>query len=226
MTKYINYLSAGSRVLYDKTCDYVSYYTGYKTYHSIKDDINNHNDNLDNYNNLLQPSLYENEYQTERICPKSGYYETFKFMVSTPTHIVDNIYLGSAFNAASYQTLKNLNIKVIINATSEISEYYPNDFTYLRYSIYDNNKQSIKKYLEEAYNNILFYQKNNTGNILIHCFVGASRSASIVLYYLMKNKSYTFDEALNFLKERRPIVNPTFRLTKDLASSFMENKIL
>ena len=30
---------------------------------------------------------------------------------------------------------------------------------------------------------------------------------------------FSFDNALNFIKEKRIVVNPTFRLTKDLASS-------
>jgi hypothetical protein len=48
-----------------------------------------------------------------------------------------------------------------------------------------------------------------------------------VLYYLMKKglnnqgEPMSHEEALNFLKEKRPIINPTFRLTKDLAKSIM-----
>ena len=41
----------------------------------------------------------------------------------------------------------------------------------------------------------------------------------------MRDKNYTFDEALNFVKQKRPIVNPTFRLTKDLACSIMDSNI-
>ena len=37
---------------------------------------------------------------------------------------------GSAYNAASYYDLKEKNIKMILNVTSEISEYYPDDFEY------------------------------------------------------------------------------------------------
>lgn len=57
--------------------------------------------------------------------------------------------------------------------------------------------------------------------------MGASRSASIVIYYLMKTQKnpdgscFTFDNAFQYLREKRCTVNPTFRLTKDLASSIM-----
>jgi protein-tyrosine phosphatase len=62
--------------------------------------------------------------------------------------------------------------------------------------------------------------------------MGASRSASIVIYYLMKEMKnangddYTFDEAIKFLKEKRFTVNPTFRLTKDLTSSIRAAKTI
>ena len=51
--------------------------------------------------------------------------------------------------------LKDKNIKVIINVTTEISEYYPDEFIYLRYKLYDNNKHSIKHYLEQSYEDII-----------------------------------------------------------------------
>ena len=117
-----------------------------------------------------------------------------------------------------------------MNATTEISDYYPEEFIYLRYKLYDNNKHSIKKYLEQSYSDIKFHQENTSGNILVHCFMGASRSASIVIYYPMRTQKkedgtyYTFDDAISFLKDKRVVVNPTFRLTKDLAQSIMPPK--
>ena len=232
MKKYINYFTAGSKVIYDKTTDYLSYYSWYKN--SVPNDKSlNNNDVLEDYNHLLSIELYQKENITNRIYPHSSYYDVYTVFFSQPTKIIDGLYLGSAFNAASHETLKRLNIKVIINATSEISEYFPNDFIYVRYSLYDNNKHTIKQYLDEAYNVIKSHYdtlKENE-NILIHCFIGASRSASIVIYYLMKTMKhadgapFNFDDALAYVRAKRPIVNPTFRLTKDLASSFINNKI-
>lgn len=227
MWKYLNYINASSKVLCDKTIDYVGYYTGYSE-DSPSEPIDDH-DTLEDYIGVLKIELYENENESMRIYPASGIYNEYATFWSNPTHAIDNIYLGSAFNAASYDLLKELNIKMIINATTEISNYYENseEFAYVRYKLYDNNKNSIKKYLEQSFNDIRQHQKTIGGNILIHCFMGASRSASIVLYYLMRTKkhsdgtSFTFDDAVTYLKNKRITVNPTFRLTKDLASSVM-----
>ena len=225
MKKSINYITSSVKVLYDKTYDYITYYSGSRMPDSEDSDDNDDDDMIQDYDGILKIELYENESNSTRIYPASGYYNEYKTFYSEPTHVIDNIYLGSAFNAATYDTLKKLNIKVIINATSEISNYYPMEFTYIRYRLYDNNKHSIKKYLEQSFNDIQSHQKNTNGNILIHCFMGASRSASIVLYYLMQikkhedGKPFTFDDAVKYLRDKRIIVNPTFRLTKDLASS-------
>jgi hypothetical protein len=220
----INFLSSSAKVLYDKTTDYVNYYSGNK-HESESSDSSDNDDTLKDYNGVLKIELYQNENQNTRIYPTSSYYNEYTTFWGNPTHVVDNIYLGSAYNAASYDLLKELNIGVIINATSEISNYYPDEFIYLNYKLYDNNKHSIKKYLERSFDDIIYHQQNTKGNILIHCFMGASRSASIVLYYLMRTqksqdgKPYSFDDAVSYLRGKRIIVNPTFRLTKDLASS-------
>ena len=115
---------------------------------------------------------------------------------------------------------------MIINVTQEISQYYPDYFTYYQYELYDNNHDNIKEYLGDAYKNIKNFQENKDGNILVHCFMGASRSASVVLYYLTKEKinketgkHFTLQEALIFLKNKRPIVNPTNKLLEDLGES-------
>lgn len=221
-----NYLTASGKVFYDKTLDYISYYAGYNDCIDINECKNETDDKIQNYDGILRIESYENELNSIRIYPESTYYNEYATFYGNPTFIIDNIYLGSAFNAASYETLKELNIKLIINTTAEISNYYPDEFQYIRYRLYDNNKHRIKKYLEEAFNDIKEYQNNNkNGNILIHCFMGASRSASLVIYYIMKTlkhkdgKPYSFDDAVQYIREKRIIVNPTFRLTKDLASS-------
>ena len=226
MWKTINYISAGGKVMYDKTYDYFQYYLSWDN--KSEDDLDNiTEDNLKSYESFLEIKKYVDETGNHRILPKVGYYDELSHFFGNPTHIIDNIYLGSAFNAASYECLNSLNIKVIFNITKEISNYYPDDFIYLRYNIYDNNKNSIGKYLEKAFSDIKHHQRNTEGNILVHCYMGASRSASVIIYYLMKtqkNKNgdqLSFDEALDFIKEKRAIVNPTFRFTKDLAKSMI-----
>lgn len=45
-------------------------------------------------------------------------------------------------------------------------------------------------------------------NVLVHCKAGISRSATIMLAYLMKNKGMTLQEAFVYTKERRGEIQP------------------
>lgn len=226
MFKFINYVTAVFKIGYDKSADYLGYYTS-----STSDKKDNNEDCLNDYGEIIDVEEYTDEANNKRIFKKVGIYEEYAWFFGSPSHIIDNIYLGSAFNAASYYDLKDNNIKMIINVTKEISKYYPGEFEYYNCDIYDNNMESIEQYLEEAYQQIKNFQKNNTGgNILVHCYMGASRSATIVLYYLMKEMKnadgnlVTHKEALEYLKTKRPVVNPTHRFTKDLGKSMMINR--
>lgn len=139
-----------------------------------------------------------------------------------PVHIIDNLYLGSAFNAASYYKLKEVyKIKIVINATKEISNYYPKDFEYKKYDLADVNEDSVADHLEDAYK---FINKNNKKNILVHCFMGASRSASLVSYYIMKKYNKSLDEAIQFILERRKIVNINTTFAQELKDSVIDVK--
>lgn len=233
MWRYVDYVTAGSKVAFDKIYDYTTYYL-YPTQDPDSDEEKRDaeiEDSILDYNAVIKVEKYigGEEKGTKRILPEVGWFEEYSVFFTQPTHIIDNIYLGSAFNAATYQTLRDLDIKVIINVSKEITNYYDDEFIYHRYDLYDNNKHSILKHLKQAYKDILHHQKNTSGNILIHCYMGASRSASVVIFYLMKHKKhpdgkpYTFDDALEYIKEKRTVVNPSFRLTKDIAKAKLEH---
>ncbi|CAF1310999.1 unnamed protein product [Adineta ricciae] len=56
-------------------------------------------------------------------------------------------------------------------------------------------------------------EENDANQVLIHCYAGRSRSATIALMYLMKKYQYAYDEAEKHLKEKRPdiLVNEGFK---------------
>ncbi|CAF4410453.1 unnamed protein product, partial [Adineta steineri] len=51
-----------------------------------------------------------------------------------------------------------------------------------------------------------FYEKNEC--CLVHCAAGISRSATIVLAYLMKYHHNTLKDAYTFLHDKRPQISP------------------
>jgi protein phosphatase slingshot len=210
----MNYITAGLRVIYDRTSDYVNYM------------LDTSGGNITNENSSSQTqNLYRNNIR-KRIFDTIPMITQFKTFLCHPTYIIDNIYLGSAYNASNYELLKSYNIKYIINITNEISNHFPDDFVYFNFKILDNNKDRLFDFLEESLKLIKEYQKNNDGSILIHCFMGASRSATVVAHYLIKEHDLTPDLAIVFLKEKRITVNLTNRLYNDLCEKYEKDKLL
>ena len=140
------------------------------------------------------------------------------------TPIIDNLYLGNACDASYYYKLKNSNIKSIINVTTEIPNYFKKEFDYFNISINYYNSESFSK---EMFNNVLDYiyekQKNEDGNILVHCYMGSSRSATIIILYLIHKHNYTLENALKFIKEKRDIVNINTQFIENL-KEFTQNE--
>ena len=136
------------------------------------------------------------------------------FWFSEPNLICDNIYIGSAYNVANYQNLIDKDIKLIVNCTVEITNYFEGYFDYFKINLRDEKGSEIKK---EQFDELLdLYKKNKDKNIMVHCFMGASRSAICVLLYLVKMKGMELDDAITFIREKRNIININNNFLKDL----------
>lgn len=140
----------------------------------------------------------------DRIYPSEGYYGSFYTILLDADKITNNIYLGSAYNAADYEWLCANKIDIIVNVTECISNYYENEFKYYNYSATDLNNSSLNGFYQKFHRLVV---NNPTKNILVHCYMGKSRSASLVLYYLMKEYNWNLERALKYLKRCRPCIN-------------------
>jgi len=130
---------------------------------------------------------------------------------SFPHDILDSrLFLGSFKQSEKYALLKELKITHIINITAECENVHEDKgIKYLKISILDESDKEIHNYFKEAYDFIhdaLSEDSNN--NVLIHCAMGKSRSATITIMFLMKRFSWNFEKAFMFVKRKREIVNP------------------
>ena len=133
--------------------------------------------------------------------------------LAEPVHKIDNfIYLGNGFDAADYATLSTLGISAVVNATQELRCYF-DDLEYMKVDVLDNGDAHIRPFFEEF---IAFIDKHKGKNILIHCYMGSSRSAAFVLLYLVTQYQMTVDEALERIKNIRSIVNINNNFIEDL----------
>ena len=135
-------------------------------------------------------------------------------------HIIDNIYLGDFRTADNIDILKEHNITHIINCAFNLPNKYPEQITYKRLELRDETDQPIIEKLEEAYQ---FIKENKDKNIFVHCVFGKSRSASVVIFYIMKEKKLNFNEAKNFVKNIRQIVEPNSGFENELNIYYEEH---
>ena len=135
-------------------------------------------------------------------------------------HIKDNIYLGNAYASSNYFILQENNIGLIVNVTEEIPNYYEDfedGFNYIQLKIRDQNDENLFDNIDATLTKINEYVKENPNkNILIHCYMGSSRSASIACAYLIKYYNLTINESIELIKSKRDIVNINTTFIEDL----------
>ena len=99
-------------------------------------------------------------------------------------------------------------------------------YVWIRYKtlpLSDDPATQLSPFFESAFEFIKEGIENGQG-VLVHCYAGQSRSASIVIAYLMKEKSLTLDESLKLLREKRPCVCPNMGFFVQLRS--FEKKLI
>ena len=143
----------------------------------------------------------------------SHIYQHISNLVGEPSHIIDNIYLGSAFNVSSLEGLNKFGIEKILNVTKEIPCMFPDSFEYKSIMVKDTRDSFLANHLDEAYQ---FLTEDPTKQVIVHCYMGSSRSATIVIYYLMKKYKKSYREALKFVKEKRSCVNLNQNFAREL----------
>lgn len=79
---------------------------------------------------------------------------------------------------------KHLCLNILDLPETELSDYYIQAFPFIEDCVQSN------------------------GKVLIHCNAGVSRSAAILIAYLMKSQNLSYDAAWTIVKEKRPNINP------------------
>ena len=119
--------------------------------------------------------------------------------------IIPNLYLGNLESAKNIQKLKELNIKKVLTIMNYgAPSYSPEDnINHKIISIADMQTENIIKYFGECLNFIKGEEK-----ILVHCMAGSSRSATVVIAYLMWKEKKSFHDELNFVNGKRFYIFP------------------
>ncbi|CAF3186126.1 unnamed protein product [Rotaria sp. Silwood2] len=143
--------------------------------------------------------------------------------------ITENLYLGDAKIARSKYFLENNNIYGIINVTTNEPNAYPESYDYLRININDEPTEQVRPFFQIVFEFIR--RHHNLGHsVLIHCQMGISRSATLVIAYLMIDGHKTLGEAFQQVKSVREQIDPNEGFIRQLReleiSLFGETKTL
>lgn len=126
------------------------------------------------------------------------------------------LFISSFVVAGDLEKLKGQGITHIVNTAGDICESrFPEHFQYLTYYLKDTNNEEIS---------LLFYKTlswiqsamDSGGRVLVHCREGVSRSATMIIAYLMWRFSLSFEAAHERLRQTRPICNPNTGFTFQL----------
>ncbi|KAK1119347.1 hypothetical protein K0M31_013533 [Melipona bicolor] len=127
--------------------------------------------------------------------------------MDAPTEIFDHVYLGSEWNASNLEELQKNGVRHILNVTREIDNFFPGMFTYLNVRVYDDEKTDLLKHWDDTFKYITKAKKEGS-KVLVHCKMGVSRSASVVIAYAMKAYNWDFSQAWKHVKEKRTCIKP------------------
>uniref|UniRef100_A0A4W4DYP9 protein-tyrosine-phosphatase n=1 Tax=Electrophorus electricus TaxID=8005 RepID=A0A4W4DYP9_ELEEL len=131
--------------------------------------------------------------------------------------ILPFLFLGNERDAQDLDLLLRLNVSYVVNVTTHLPLYHVDTglVRYKRLPATDNSKQNLRQYFEEVFEFIEEAHQSGRG-VLVHCQAGVSRSATIVIAYLMKHTLMTMTDAYKYVRSRRPVVSPNLNFMGQL----------
>ncbi|XP_039994326.1 uncharacterized protein LOC120796061 isoform X2 [Xiphias gladius] len=122
-----------------------------------------------------------------------------------------NLYLGDMAVAQNRKTLHKLGITHVLNAAHSKQgsigdqSFYGNTCVYFGIPAEDSDHFDLSQYFKPAADFIHKALKSKDGKVLVHCIMGMSRSATLVLAYLMLRQHLSVRDALRHVVQKRAV---------------------
>jgi protein-tyrosine phosphatase len=127
------------------------------------------------------------------------------------SEIIDNLILSSISEMANNPAMVN-NTSLIINGAKEVdTKILKCNMPKIDLNWYDAPTQYINDcgILFQMVKLIDFYLGCNK-QVIVNCFAGVSRSATIVIAYIMYKNKLSVQDAILFVRSKRNIINPNY----------------
>jgi Dual specificity phosphatase, catalytic domain/Gelsolin repeat len=138
------------------------------------------------------------------------------------SRVTDHVYLGSDSAARDRAALRRHGITHILNCVgSACPDYFrgDNELVYKTLWLHDSPGEDLASILYDAFDfleSVVVALPPNGGRVLVHCVRGASRSAAVVVAYLMWHHALPFDAALRKVRAARPVADPNLGFAAQL----------
>mmetsp|Transcript_18462 Transcript_18462/g.21872 ORF Transcript_18462/g.21872 Transcript_18462/m.21872 type:complete len:621 (+) Transcript_18462:86-1948(+) len=132
--------------------------------------------------------------------------------IPAPLPCCPKLFIGSIHAAFNIEKMKEFGITHVVNA-SGLPPTYPRNFSYLSVEVRDKSYAPILGCIPAA-NIFIEAGIEQGGGVLVHCAGGRSRSAAIIMAFLMSTHKQSFDEAMAYCFQARDLVNvnPGFQI--------------
>jgi protein-tyrosine phosphatase len=180
----------------------------------MKENKDNKTDNIDNENPLKNGTanniIYNNNLVNNEAISNS--LNASKPILTPLSQITENLYLGNLYDAQNISNLLKIGIQKVLSLIADPQLLcYPKEIEHKFIKIIDFPRENIIQYFGEC---LLFIEDNK--KILVHCVAGASRSATIVIAYLMWKNQLDYKESAKFVEQIRPCINPNYGFVRQL----------
>lgn len=128
--------------------------------------------------------------------------------------VLDGLFIGAIGAAKSLEALAALGITHIVNASPIVPCYHKDTLRYQLVGVYDAADAPIDAFFEPC--NAFIDEGRAQGGVLVHCYAGVSRSATLILAYLVGREGMAPKQALQRLREARPAAQPNAGFLRQL----------
>lgn len=145
-------------------------------------------------------------------------------MVDPITKIKDELYLGQGRTTAYAEILSKIGIThiVSIGQSPHQATVFGPFFKLELQNALDNENEDLAVHFPTIFEFMRRAIKDG-GKIYVHCAMGISRSSTIVIAFLRANGYFnSLQEAYDYVKRKRPWINPNAGFKKQLQSFFLE----